>query len=329
MPLLPPVDLGLGQPPADTLSALDDLESGLAASSIPRRKQKNLLIGTWNIRHFGRVQKAWESAPRVSPKRNLQDICCIATVVKRFDVMALVEVKRDLEALRLVLRILGPDWAFIVSDVTEGDRGNSERLGFIFNLKRVRPSGLVGELVIPDDELKGAQAIMERQFARTPYTVSFRRLDQRFTLVTLHVYYATKSTPEKRTPELKRISTWLRENAEDPDEFNRNMIALGDFNIDRVDDPNWNAFVSPDGPLPPFELLDLPRTVGETRGKNSYYDQIAWFSKGRRAALTLKYVTAGNFVWDDHILKGVNTSEKEARISDHYPLWAEFLVDET
>jgi hypothetical protein len=25
------------------------------------------------------------------------------------------------------------------------------------------------------------------------------------------------------------------------------------------------------------------------------------FSKGRRAALTLKYVTAGNFVWDDHL----------------------------
>jgi hypothetical protein len=327
MPLLPPDELAFGPAPAATRTTLDALERGLDASSIPKRRRDNLLIGTWNIRHFGRVQKAWESKPRVSPKRNLQDVCCIATVVSRFDVVALVEVKRDLEALRLLLRILGLDWAFIVSDVTEGDRGNSERLGYIFNMKRVRPSGLVGELVIPDDELKGAEAIMERQFARTPYTVSFRRLDKGFTLVTLHVYYATKSTPEKRTPELKRISAWLRDNAEDSDEFNRNLIALGDFNIDRRDDPNWHAFVSDDGPLPPFELLDLPRTVGEKRGKNSYYDQIAWFSKGKRAALTLKYVTAGNFVWDEHVLKGVPVSEKEARISDHYPLWAEFELD--
>ena len=56
------------------------------------------------------------------------------------------------------------------------------------------------------------------------------------------------------------------------------------------------------GPLPPYELLDLPRTVGETPGKNSYYDQIAWFSKGRRAALTLKYVTAGS--WAEFELDG-------------------------
>ena len=51
------------------------------------------------------------------------------------------------------------------------------------------------------------------------------------------------------------------------------------------------------------------------------------FSKDRRAALTLNYVTAGNFVWDDHLLKGMAVPEKEARISDHYPLWAEFELD--
>jgi hypothetical protein len=66
---------------------------------------------------------------------------------------------------------------------------------------------------------------------------------------------------------------------------------------------------------------------GETRQKHSHYDQIALFSKGRRAALTLKYVTAGNFVWDGHLLKGMAVPEKEARISDHYPLWAEFELD--
>jgi hypothetical protein len=33
----------------------------------------------------------------------------------------------------------------------------------------------------------------------------------------------------------------LRDNPEDPDGVNRNLIALGELNIDRVDDDNWKA----------------------------------------------------------------------------------------
>jgi endonuclease/exonuclease/phosphatase family metal-dependent hydrolase len=325
MALLPPPELGLPAPPDESVTVLDGFAAAL--DELPKKKTGNLLIGTWNIRHFGRVQRAWESKPRVSPKRNLQDLCAIAQLVARFDVVALVEVKRDLTALRLLRDILGPRWAFIVSDVTEGTPGNSERLGYIFDTRRVRSSGLVGELVIPDAELEGAGAIMQRQFVRTPYTVSFQAREKGFTLVTLHVIYGTQSTPEVRTPEIARFAQWLREHAEDPDEFNRNMVALGDFNIDKLDDANWRALVVDGSLSPPAELIDLPRTLGETKDKHSFYDQIAWFNKGKGAALTLKYKTAGNFVWDQHLLQDVGQSEKEARISDHYPLWAEFLLD--
>jgi exonuclease III len=324
--LLPPAELGLPAPPGESVTALDEFDAAL--DELPRKRRDNLLIGTWNIRHFGRVQTAWESKPRVSPKRNLQDMCAIAQVVARFDVVALVEVKRDLSALRLLRDILGPRWAFIVSDVTEGTPGNSERLGYIFDTRRVRSSGLVGELVIPDEELEDARAIMQRQFVRTPYTVSFQAREKGFTLVTLHVIFGTQRTPEVRTPEIARFAQWLREHAEDPDDFNRNMVALGDFNIDKHEDANWKALVV-DGQLsPPAELMELPRTLGETKDKHSFYDQIAWFNKGKGAALTLKYKTAGNFVWDQHLLHDVKQSEKEARISDHYPLWAEFLLDD-
>jgi endonuclease/exonuclease/phosphatase family metal-dependent hydrolase len=325
MALVPPSELGLPPRPPDCERALDGFDAALDA--LPRRRRNNLLVGTWNIRHFGRVQQAWESRPRVSPKRNLQDMYAIAQVIARFDVVALVEVKRDLTALRLLRDILGPSWSFIVSDVTEGKPGNSERLGYIFDTRRVKSSGLVGELVIPDSELEDAGAIIRRQFVRTPYTVSFQARDKGFTLVTLHVIFGTQSTPEVRTPEIARFAQWLREHAEDPDEFNRNMVALGDFNIDKQGDANWNALVVEGGLSPPDELLTLPRTLGETKDKHSFYDQLAWFNKGKGAALTLKYKTAGNFVWDEHILTEVGQSEKEARISDHYPLWAEFLLD--
>jgi hypothetical protein len=303
---------------------LRDLTLALDGAIPAKVVDRNLLIATWNIRQFARVNERWATGAGQSPKRNLLDLCCIAEIVSRFDVVALVEVKRNLAALRLLMQILGPDWGFIVSDPVEGEPGNDERLGFLFDLRRVRPSGLAGELVIPDADLGAETAAMKKQWARTPYAVSFQAGSSYFTLVTLHILWGERAAD--RTAELRGAAKWLAEHAVDSDDFNRNLIALGDFNIDRLDDPNWQAFIVEFGLSPPDKLLDVPRTVGETPGKHSFYDQIAWFTKGKRSALTLRYKDAGGFIWSDHLLADVTQSEKEARISDHYPLWAEFWL---
>jgi endonuclease/exonuclease/phosphatase family metal-dependent hydrolase len=317
-----PASAGFDPPPAATLEVLTGLDAALDSSAIPGKLDgQNLLIGTWNLRQFSRITKRWTASPTDKPKRNLQDICCIAEIISRFDVCALVEVKNNLEALRLLMSALGPDWSFVVSDTVEGDPGNHERLGFAFDQRRVRLSGLVGEIVIPDEELRAAEAIIKRQFVRTPYCVSFQAGTDGFTLVTLHVLWGRSS---ERTPELARIASWFAAHADDPDDFNRNMIALGDFNIDRYDDPNWRALFIELGLSPPDKLLEVPRTVGDTAAKHSFFDQIAWFNKGKGSALTLAYRDAGGFIWTDHLLHNVEESAKEARISDHYPLWAEF-----
>src|SRR5262245_2094914 len=221
-----PASAGFGAAPASTKTVLKGLDAALDGSPIPKKKaKKNLLIGTWNLRQFGRITKRWVPSPNDNPKRNLQDLCCIAEVISRFDVVALVEVKDNLEALRLLMQALGPDWGFIVSDTVEGDPGNSERLGYVFDRTRVQPSGLAGEIVIPDSDLQGAEAIMRRQFARTPYCVSFRAGKDGFTLVSLHILWGNE--PSDRTPELLGIAKWFSDHAEDRDDFNRNMIALG------------------------------------------------------------------------------------------------------
>jgi hypothetical protein len=320
LPSLPGIDAPPDEARAVHRALSDALDDALPAKVL----DKNLLIATWNIRHFGRVTPRWQTRPTDSPKRNLQDVWCIAEIVRRFDVVALVEVKRNLEALRLLMRILGPDWGFLVSDPIEGKPGNDERLGYVFDLRRLRPSGMVGELVIPDADLATPEAVMRKQWARTPYTASFRSGDKAFTLVTLHILWGNR--PADRTPELRGAAKWLHARAGDPDEFNRNLIALGDFNIDRIDDPNWHAFIVEYGLSPPDKLLDVPRTVGQTRGKNSFYDLIAWFTKGSRSALTLRYHDAGGFIWNDHLLEDVPNSERTWRISDHYPIWTEFLL---
>jgi len=80
------------------------------------------------------------------------------------------------------------------------------------------------------------------QFARTPYAVSFKAADTTFILVTLHVTFGNPAT--ERVPELKGIARWMREWANQANAWSQNLIALGDFNIDRQADPLWQAFVS-------------------------------------------------------------------------------------
>ena len=116
---------------------------------IPHKKaDRNLLIGTWNLRAFGGLTKSWQARPADSPKRNFRDVACIAEIVSRFDVVALQEVRGDLRALRHLLKRLGEHWAFLLTDVTKGPAGNNERLAFLYDTRRVKPSGLACELVV-------------------------------------------------------------------------------------------------------------------------------------------------------------------------------------
>lgn len=230
-----PDDLGPSPAPESTKAAMEAIADGLdGPSGVPMKRSGNLLVGTWNIAAFGGLAKGgWETGPNDSPKRNLTNLCCIAEVISRFDVCAIQETKPELTALRTLARALGPDWSFIVSDVTLGDPGNYERLSFVYDRRRVKASGLVGEVVIPKEEL-GVKGSLDRQFARTPYAVSFTAGNKGFTLVTLHVLYGeTKAEKQRRAKELAKIAEWLDARANEPDEFNRNLIVLGDFNIDR------------------------------------------------------------------------------------------------
>jgi len=323
MPSLPAVD----NPPAEVQRSLGRLRAALDAE-LPARAAGHLLIGTWNLRAFGGLTAAWRTRGGDSPKRNLADLCAIAEVVARFDVCAIQESRGDLTALRTLMRRLGPEWGLLVTDVGEGDAANDERLAYVFDRRAVQLSGLAGELVIDDATFGDAKTPLRRQFARPPFMVSFQTgppaAPQHFTLVSLHVVYG--ATRADRTPEIATFAHRLRQRALEQDEFNRNLIALGDFNIDRWDDPNGAAFVS-EGLTPPDELLEQPRSIFDRGSSKHFYDQIAWFTVGDREALTLHYTKeAGRVEWTRFLLTGLTSVSKSWRISDHYPLWARFAL---
>lgn len=319
----------IGPMPDDIRIELENLRTEL--DKIPSKAiDNNLLIATWNIRHFGDLTKKWKSESDDSPKRDYHSLYCIAEIISRFDVMALQEVKSNIRALRHLLKILGPDWELLMTDETKGYRGNGERMAYLYDTRKVELSGLACELVVPEDPKKPHVHSLDKQFARTPYAVGFKVGGRTFILVTLHVIYGDKA---ERIPELEEIAQWLSEWALDVNTWDHNLIALGDFNIDRIGDKLYEAFTST-GLTSPAELDAAPRTIFYDPNKSDthkFYDQIAWFTGvDRKPALSLVFKTGGHFDFVCQVLKdrGLTKRQLSWYISDHYPLWAEFETRE-
>jgi hypothetical protein len=270
---------------------------------------------------FGDLTTKWVTGPHDSPKRDWHSVACIAELVSRFDVTALQEIRRSTKALRFLLDSLGPTWRVIPSDLTEGPAGNGERLAFLYDTGRVQPSGLVGEIVLPPIE-----ADPQRQFARTPYVAGFSRSGTDFTLASVHVLWGKNAA--ERLPEVTAFAQWMRDWADQPNDWNHNLMVLGDFNLDRIGDPLYEAFINT-GLWPPTELNNVPRTIFDDDKTRHFYDQIAWFTNPDGTSL-LQDMTysqkAGSFDVIPNFMTGLTRTEISWRISDHYPLWTEFQL---
>jgi endonuclease/exonuclease/phosphatase family metal-dependent hydrolase len=304
--------------PRTVVEDIARLRRRIQASGIPeKRTDKNLLIGTWNIRAFGEVFPQWGENP-ASPKRNYRAMASIAEIARGFDVIAIQEVKRETSGIRLLQNWLGPDWGLILSDVTAGSQGNDERLSFLYDQRRLRPSGLTGEIVLPPT----TQGDPSLQFARTPYVVGFECGQERFVLLTAHIKY--DRVAEARINEIRSLANFIareiRDRAQDASSEESNLIVLGDFNIDqRGDNPLFQAFIS-SGLTVPKQLDNLKTTYGS---KPKFYDQIGWFM----GSMSLQFQNAGVVDFAGAVFPEINLHSMSFRVSDHFPLWAAFNID--
>jgi endonuclease/exonuclease/phosphatase family metal-dependent hydrolase len=285
----------------------------------PRRTDHNFIVGTWNIRSLGSFFDKWTENPD-SPKRNLRGLALIAEVIRRFDVVAVQEVKRDTTALRVLTdRFLSPHWSVMMSDVTAGDKGNTERCAYLYDTRRVTPSGLAGEIVLPPTPDGDPQ----EQFDRTPYLVGFAAGGERFALLTAHIRYGEDLSD--RIPELRRLAHYtakeIRDRARSQGAEEANLIVLGDFNTDRDEDNDLFEVFLETGLWVPKELRNLKTTYGQ---EAKHYDQIGWF----RDDLTLKPTgRAGLVDFAGAVFQELTPFQMTFRVSDHFPLWVEFSTD--
>ena len=89
----------LDTPPQDILTDLQILKSDLDSKLPSKKLEKNILISTWNIRAFGDITRKAISSGSDSPKRDFHSLLCIAEIIKRFDVIAIQEIKANIKPL--------------------------------------------------------------------------------------------------------------------------------------------------------------------------------------------------------------------------------------
>lgn len=244
------------------IKRLTSLKEDLDAKIPEKIHNENVLIATWNIRDFDSNQYGY--GPRTK-----EAFFYMSEIISSFDLVAIQEVNEDLFAFKRLMYVMGDEWDYIMTDVTEGTSGNGERMAYLYDTKRVSFQKVAGEIVLtPSNLIKG-----EKQFARTPYLVAFQSGWFKFKLCTVHIYFGDEygEKLEQRIEEIDTIAKNLKKRAKRYDE---NLILLGDFNIFSPEHKTMKA-LKDHGFVIPKGIEDSPSNMYQTK----HYDQIAFMEK--------------------------------------------------
>jgi endonuclease/exonuclease/phosphatase family metal-dependent hydrolase len=395
-------------------------------------------IGTWNIREFGNTTHGGRDS--------YEPLYYMAEIISNFDIAAIQEVRDDLSEFLELRQILGPDWDYLATDVTDGGAGNGERMVFLYNGSRVRFRNIAGELTLPDGKkvlasfgerirlengiglqlpegvdlsgiyeakseksnsgaiklaedveialpegawlalpegsalavAKGAEVVRPpgtrgkvdirvpqgtvvgrdfrlrfpgealdesfKQFARTPFIVSFQSAWMKIDLATVHIYFGDNEDEKllaQRKREILRLTEALgdraaREMKKNPDSPVLTAV-LGDFNILSAEHETMQALEA-NGFEVPAQIRSIP---GSNVPQDKAYDQIAfWEPKRNRGYVKVDIRGAGVFDYYEHVYRledrtaytpqrpeGSYKTWRTYKMSDHLPMWIELTSD--
>ncbi len=249
---------------------------------LPERRDDSVVLGGFNIRKLGAVDK-----------RSAQSWEFLKKIILRFDLIAIQEVMDDLSGLEHLMSLLGDDYGMVVSDITgtkPGSAGNTERLGFLFNWKRIQRTALASDITFDRSEIASnlyshrstfskawtvhTKKLREREdkaekkraqgkkapakppielprfvsFIRQPHCVSFRikgtanATPFEFLIINAHLLYGKNK--KEREWEFRALLEWLTIRAKYIDKlYHPNLLLLGDCNLDFDSIPNMREEV--------------------------------------------------------------------------------------
>lgn len=291
------------------------LQERIKAANIPPSKlDESLNIATWNIREFG------------GSTRTDVAIHYIAEILGQFDLIGVVELGNDLTDLSRALKILGPYWRAVYSDMIPDAGGDRERVGYLYDKRAVTFNGLAAEANAPRQK-KGLEYLPEKSFWRSPYLASFKSGSFDFVVLTTHIRWG--DSDEGRAEELAMLADWVEGKRRDKFAEDKDIIVMGDFNIPSLADPMFKA-ITKHGLEMPAALAGLKH--GSNLAKDKRYDQILHYP-----GYAQNFTNAGGvldfFIDDAHIKElfpgKMTRSQFTYQMSDHLPLWMQVNTDIT
>lgn len=315
------------------IAGIGRLREALSDGRLPdRRLRDRLLIATWNIRDLGSYDFRLD-----------ESYAYIAEVISHFDIVAVQELN-DRTALQRILELLGDNYRAEFSFVSPGFVGNRERLGFIYDARKVAFGEISTTIVLGQT---GIQHTGTGQPSRPPFLAEFVVNGRRFFVATAHVYFGRQSGEqfESRIDELEGIAEGLDRTIERyfPD---HPVILAGDLQVSQHDGREMAALMQSGFTTDP----DLA-ALGTNRAANRPYDQImirtasdqelefGEFGVFRALDYVFREDEWGEYRIDlrrivgERIFENKDPEEvfrsrlRHYQISDHQLKWAEFRVD--
>ncbi len=299
------------------LDALRNYRDTKEELQIPAATNDNLRIATWNIANLG------------AQDRTEKHVKLIAEIISWFDVIAIQETKDNFADLYAIKNFLAHPYQCIFSDAG----GNDERMAFIYNSCRMAIMEEVAELAIPPSDfrfitLPGVAAAFDG-FDRNPYMVSFKAKNFLFILMNVHLYYGddtAKASINRRCLEAYAVGRSADLRGASKFSYTTNILALGDFNLPKVDetDPVYKALLSRG-----LQLPEHTSKVYSNISDDAAYDQVA-FLPGMKSRI----ISHGIFPFDNIIFADLYKKKTAAEfksyvkyyISDHRPLWINLSI---
>ncbi len=322
-----------------TITNLLKLRENLDEQVASKINDENLIVGTWNLKEFGHLKE-----------RLPESYFYIAEILNRFDLIAVQEVKSSLRDLHVIMRLLGSDWSYLVADITEGRDGNSERFAYIFDERRVKLSGLAGELVLWDDLTKNSNI---KQLKRTPYITGFKAGWKSFSIINVHLQPGkSKGDKDKRKEEVELLLRAIKVKLLSNRLWSENLMLMGDFNLYK-NDSDIVKIINDAGFKEIADLEGKPTNASQ----NEIYDRIfyhenEYFKVDRHSSETCGDVfQVFNHIYTEGEIDAYKKTMKEHKddpstltnddkflfyyerywrrnqVSDHYPVWVQMRID--
>ena len=275
-------------------------------------------IASWNIQNFGE-QKATNKAK----------MALIATILSQFDIIAVQEISnvyekadagcprnenacpgnKNCSLLRNALKKYLSNRNSRNYEMIFSPQVKDERYLFIFDKNRLELIE-AGQLIFDegDANVPICDSKSQGKMARQPFYATFRAGNFDFTLITAH------TSPSRNIFELQALREFYVK-IQDMDIKQNDVILLGDLNADC-------SYLSKTKKInlrkPEFIwLIDIDTTVRDST--NCAYDRII-FTEATKEDFT---GSKGVFRFDEEYDLGKETALK---LSDHYPIWADFYT---